>query len=83
MGKKMLVTGSYYDKESGTPRCMVAPISEGISKKNGKPFCIVDTERREVIEADYPVGAFIDATTTYAVQSSDGASQNHGMKLNK
>lgn len=81
MGKKMLVTGSYYDKETGTPHCMVAPISEGISKKNGKPFCIVDTERREVIDGEYPVGTFIDATTTYAVQSNDGAS--HGMKLNK
>lgn len=75
--KKMMVTGLYSDKDSGAPRCMVAPISEGISKKTGKPFCIVDTDRREVIEANYAVGTILHASTSYAVQEITETAQDH------
>lgn len=75
--RKTMVTASYSDKESGAPRCIVAPISEGISKKTGKPFCIVDTDRREVIEADYAVGTILFASTSYAVQETSETTQDH------
>lgn len=75
----MMVLGSYADKESGAPRCIVAPISEGISKKSGKPYCIIDIDRREVIEADHSVGTILYASTSYSTQDIEPA---RGVKIN-
>lgn len=69
--KKMMVLGSYADKESGVPRCILAPISEGISKKSGKSYCIIDTDRREIIEANYPVGTILYAAMSYSTQDAE------------
>lgn len=77
--KKMMVIAHYADKESGDPRCTVAQISEGISKKTGKPFSITDTDRRETIESDYPVGTILYASTTFSAQDVE---PSRGMKIN-
>lgn len=73
-----MVTGVYCDKESRAMRCMVAPISEGISKKTGKPYSMLDTDRREAIEGDYPVGTILYASTSYSTQDGEAA---RGVKL--
>ena len=77
--KKMMVIAQYADKESGDPRCTVAQISEGVSKKTGKPFSITDVDKREIIEADYPVGTILYASMSFSTQDADVA---RGVKIN-
>lgn len=75
--KKVMVTASYF-KES-RHCCVIAPISEGVSKKNGKAYSILDTDRREIIEADYPVGTILYASTSFSTQDAEAA---RGVKIN-
>lgn len=78
METKYLVTGSWIDKTTGKPVTGIAKIGSGINK-NGLPYEIADTEKRETIEGTYPVGTILTATTNFAVQ--EHVEVQRGLKL--
>lgn len=78
METKHLVISSWIDKATGNPMTSIAKIGSGINK-NGLPYEIADTEKRETIEGTYPVGTILKATTNFAVQEPQEVQR--GLKL--
>lgn len=78
METKYLVISAWSDKTTGTPMISIAKIGSGINK-NGLPYEIADTDKRENIEGTYPVGTILKATTSFAAQEYPEAQR--GLKL--
>lgn len=78
--KKFLALSNWYDKATGLPQTSIGEISEGIGKKNEKPYQITETTSTEVIDGTYPVGTIIEATMTL---NPSKAGQTQNFKINE
>ncbi len=78
MNKRYLAIGYWADKVTGQPVTRIAEITSGISK-NGQPYELVDTDRRETIEGAYPAGTILAATMNLTVQKQPESKK--GLKL--
>jgi len=61
MEKRFLVTGSWFDKETGKPVSGMVEISKGLNK-NKQAYEIANTDNRETIDGTYAVGTILNAT---------------------
>lgn len=69
MKKIYLVTGTWYDKQSGKPVSGIAEISSGVNKA-GQPYEILNTDSRETpIEGAYHVGTILTATISLSQET--------------
>jgi len=63
MHKKYLVTGLWYDKESGEPKNSVREINEGLNK-GGRPYQLLKDGGHEFLDAKHPIGTILTYSMT-------------------
>lgn len=80
MEKRYLVTGTWTDKQTGTPMSGISEISSGVNKA-GQPYEILNTDSREnPIDGTYPVGTILTATVSLTTEKSPAAKSTINLK---
>ena len=71
MTKQFLVTGTWVDKKTGTPKSGIAEISKGINK-DGNAYSIAATDKREMpLDGSYPIGTIITANVNFVTDAGE------------
>ena len=56
LNQTYLVISVWHDKQTNDPKASIASVSEGVSKKSGKPYSIADTSNTTVVDGVYTLG---------------------------